>query len=458
MERFIDRIEEMNILEKEYKKKSASFVVVYGRRRVGKTTLLTEFLKNKHALYFLATQESENANMKLFQEKVADFTENELLKEVRVDRWDTIFKAIIAKKWDEKPVIVIDEFQYLGKVNAAFPSVFQRIWDELLKAQNIMIILCGSLISMMVSQTLSYESPLYGRRTAQIRLKQIPFIYYRDFFQNHVERDLVERYAVTGGVPKYIESFDDQEDIYDSIRENVLDKSSYLYEEPYFLLQQEVKDVGTYFSILKAIAAGNRKISEIASAMEVHATDLTRSLKTLMDLDLLEREVPITEKNPDKSKKGLYKISDQYINFWFRFIYPNQGDIEQGNTEYVISKIQKSFVRNHVAFVYEDICRERLAKLTDFPYHFSKYGRYWDKNIEIDVVGINEEENSILFGECKYWNKPVDVDVFYALKKKASEVKWGEQDRTEVFVLFSMEGYSKELTKLQKTEKNLFLM
>ena len=365
--------------------------------------MLTEFLKNKHALYFLATQESENANMKLFQEKVADFTGNELLKEVRVDRWDTIFKAIIAKKW-----------------------------DELLKAQNIMIILCGSLIPMMVSQTLSYESPLYGRRTAQIRLKQIPFIYYRDFFQNHVERDLVERYAVTGGVPKYIESFDDQEDIYDSIRENLLDKSSYLHEEPYFLLQQEVKDVGTYFSILKAIAAGNRKISEIASAMEVHATDLTRSLKTLMDLDLLEREVPITEKNPDKSKKGLYKISDQYINFWFRFIYPNQGDIEQGNTEYVIGKIQKGFVRNHVAFVYEDICRERLAKLTDFPYHFSKYGRYWDKNIEIDVVGINEEENSILFGECKYWNKPVDVDVFYALKKKASEVKWGEQDRTEV--------------------------
>lgn len=458
MEKFIDRESEMKTLEKEYAKKQSSFVVVYGRRRVGKTTLLTRFLQNKPALYYLVTQESEIINMKLFQEKVCEFTQNDLLKEVTVDRWDTLFKAVISKKWEEKPIIVIDEFQYLGKMNSAFPSVLQRIWDEILRTENVMVILCGSLISMMVSQTLSYDSPLYGRRTAQIRLKQIPFVYYHEFYHDRSLQELVERYAVTGGVPKYIESFDDDMDIYESIQQNILDKSSYLYEEPYFLLQHEVKEVGTYFSILRAIAFGNRKMSQIAALLEVSPSDLSRPLKTLMDLDLVEREVPVTEKNTEKSKKGLYRITDQYINFWFTFIYPNQSDLEQGNTEYVLQKIEKSFVRNHVAFVYEDICRERLAKQNLTSFHFTKYGRHWDKNTEIDIVGINEEENQILFGECKYWSNKVDVDIYYDLKEKASKVSWSNQKRKEIFVLFSIHGFTDELLELQKKESDLILL
>lgn len=185
-----------------------------------------------------------------------------------------------------------------------------------------MVILCGSLISMMVSQTLSYDSPLYGRRTAQIQLKPIPFRYYREFFPERSVRELVELYYVTGGVPKYIELFSGGGDIYSAIRDNVLDRAGYLYDEPYFLLQKEVAEIGNYFSIIRAIAAGSSRLSAISGALEVKATSLTKYLKTLIDLDILEREVPVTEKNPELCKRGLYRIKDNYIRFWFVFVYP----------------------------------------------------------------------------------------------------------------------------------------
>ena len=189
----------------------------------------------------------------------------------------------------------IDEFHYIGKSNPAFPSVFQRIWEEILKTRSVMVILCGSLISMMESQTLAYNSPLYGRRTAQIRLKQIPFRYYKHFFPDKDENRLIEMYSVTGGVHKYIESFSECNDIYEAIEKNILNPMGYLYDEPHFLLQQEVTEIGSYFSVIKAIATGNSKLSSIATVLEVKSTSLTKYLKTLIDLDILEREVPITE-------------------------------------------------------------------------------------------------------------------------------------------------------------------
>ncbi len=241
MLRFIDREQEMETLQREYDRSGSSLVILYGRRRVGKTTLISEFIRDKKALFFLASEESEAQNRAIFKDIAAEFIDSELLRAANKSSWDAIFRAILGAPFDSKPVIVIDEFQYIGKSNPAFPSVFQRIWEEQLKDKSIMVILCGSLISMMVSQTLAYSSPLYGRRTAQIRLGPIPFKYYRSFFPGLGDRQLIDTYAVTGGVPKYVESFSGQNDIYRAIQECVLDRSGYLYDEPRFLLQKRLR-------------------------------------------------------------------------------------------------------------------------------------------------------------------------------------------------------------------------
>ena len=461
LEKFIDREQELDTLQDEYERRGSSLVILYGRRRAGKTTLITEFIRDKNALFFLASEESEAQNRSAFKEKAADFIDSALLREAGVSNWDTIFAAIMEHSFDSKPVIVIDEFQYIGKSNPAFPSVFQRIWEEQLKNKSVMVILCGSLISMMESQTLSYNSPLYGRRTAQIRLGQIPFRYYGEFFPGRSRKELIEMYAITGGVPKYIEVFSESKEIYRAIQKNVLNRSGYLYDEPHFLLQQEVSEIGSYFSVIKAIAAGNHKLAAISSALEVKATSLTKYLKTLIDLDILEREVPVTEEKPEKSKRGLYRIKDNYLRFWFAFVYPNMSFIESGNSRIVLDKIRKGLVTSHTAFVYEDVCREKMWDLNAegaWPFHFSKIGRTWDGDVEIDIAALDPEGGNLILGECKYWQEPVGLNVLRDLEKKAESVSWGKQRRHVWYVLFSTGGFTEELQQLAASRADVLLV
>lgn len=460
MKKFVDREKEMQFLEEEYERTGSSLVILYGRRRVGKTELSSAFMKNKNALYFLVTEESEIQNRNAFKDAVADFCENELLKSAKIDSWEIVFKTLCDKAENEKLLLIIDEFQYLGKSNHAFLSVFQKILDTMLKDKNIMVILCGSLVSMMESQTLNYTSPLYGRRTGQIKLKQIPFSYYHEFFPNKPRKELIEYYSATGGVPKYIELFYDSKDIYTAIDKNILSKSSFLYDEPNFLLQREVTEVGSYFSVIKAIAAGNQKLSKIAGTLELKQTGLTKYLKTLIDLDILEREVPITEENPSKSKRGLYKIKDNFILFWFKFVYPNLSFIESGNSELAMKKIKSNLVSGHISYVYEDICIEKMWKLNaeyKWNFTFDKVGRWWNNDSEIDVVAFDSTGNDIVFGECKYWEGKVGINILITLEEKVKSVEWKKGKRSEHFILFSINGFTDELIGLAKTRNDVLL-
>lgn len=460
MGKFIDRVEELKFLNKEYEKNESSLVVLYGRRRIGKTSIIKEFGKDKDMIYFLATEESEIQNMMNFCTKISEYLKYGKVL-INMNNWIEVFKFLVMQKTDRKKVIVIDEFQYLGKTNPSFPSVFQKIWDEILKDENVMVILCGSLINMMQNQVLNYSSPLYGRRTGQIRLKQIPFKYYSNFFEKELNRrEQIERYSVTGGVPKYIESFRNSQNIFEQIKENILNNQSYLYEEPYFLLQNEVSEIGSYFSIIKSIAAGNRKLGKIAASLCVNQTSLSKYLQTLINLDIIEREVPITEQNPDKSKKGQYRIKDNFICFWFKFIYPSRDLLELGEERMCLDKIRNNFVDNHVAFIYEDICRQEMWDLNisqRLGMNFDKLGKWWDNNEEIDIVGIDTSENNIIFGECKYTNKKMDVDVYYKLKEKAKLVDWNRENRNEKYILFSISGYTDKLRELSLSDNDIIL-
>ena len=464
--KFIGRKREMEKLESEYSRDS-SFVVIYGRRRVGKTTLIKEFLKDKTAFYFLATEEIESQSMKRLAGVVARTTKNRLLQNATFTDWLDLFQVIADYEPEKKKVLVIDEFPYLVKTNSAFPSVLQNAWDEILKDNNLMLILSGSLIGMMQKHALSYDSPLYGRRTSQMRLAPLPFT---DIYavQNLSFTESVEQYAVTGGVPKYLEFFEDGRELTEQIKDAVLSKNGFLYEEPFFLLKSESMTAVNYFSIIKAIADGNHKIGKIAGVLGIESSKLTPYLSTLSDLGFVEKRTPVTEKNPEKSRKGLYFIADNFIRFWFRYVYPYKGELELDNMQIVLEEMKKDFETKFVAFAYEDICKDIFANLckrgvVDFVP--SRIGAYWlndyTGDTEIDVMAVDNQNKRIFAGECKYHRNPVDASVYYALKEKvldAGEIRKSYPVYDVIYGVFSKSGFTQRMLDAARETSNLVLV
>lgn len=459
---FIGRKKELQTLTDNYNKNS-SFVVIYGRRRVGKTTLITEFIKNKHALYFLATEEVESQNMRRFTDSLAEFTSQEHLKNATYTDWLVLFQLFADHNPGERKILIIDEFQYLVQTNSAFPSLLQKAWDEILQKQNIMIILCGSYIRMMTTHTLSRSSPLYGRRTAQILLKPLKFLELAEHYTNKTFTELIELYALTSGVPKYLEFFDNANGTLENIRQHVLNTNGFLYEEPLYLLEKEVKDPVSYLSIMKAIAHGNHKLSQLAGVLELKANNLSPYLATLIDLGLVERRVPATEKYPEKSRRGLYFIKDTFIRFWFLFVYPNKGELERDRIEPTLEKIQKGFVRHYLSFIYEDVCKEIFLKLCDEGrVNFSPQivGSYWNQSstVEIDVVGINHDTKEMFVGECKYFSgdKFITPEIYQELKIKCQTPDFNDYHVT--YGLFTPTGFDPRLLEEAKKNDKLVLV
>lgn len=464
--KFLGREKEILDLEKEYAR-DGGFVVIYGRRRIGKTTLIKQFIKSKTAFYFLATKEVESQSMKRFAGVIARTTGNSVLQKAAFSDWLDLFQAVADYKPNEKKVLVIDEFPYLVKVNDSFPSILQNAWDEILKDSNVMLILCGSLISMMKKHALSYESPLYGRRTAQMRIAPLPFTTVYENQKLSFE-EAAEQYSITGGVPKYMEFFSDGQPLYEQIKENVLSKNGFLYEEPNFLLTDEVQVLTNYFSIIKVIADGNHKLGTIAGILGLETSALTPYLKTLSELGFTEKQVPVTEKNAEKTRKGLYFISDNFLRFWFRYVYPYKGELELDNMQISLDELDKDFKEKFVAFAYEDICKEIFARLcSDKAIDFtpSKIGSYWlnDKsgNTQIDVMAVDTVNKRLFAGECKYHNQPIDADVYFELVKKvdnSSEIKSAFKDYTVIYGVFSKSGFTSRMTDISNSNPNLFLI
>lgn len=464
--KFIGRQAELAKLNAEYERDS-SFVVIYGRRRVGKTTLIKEFLKEKTAFYYLATEELESQSMKRLAGVIARMTQNSLLQKAVFTDWLDLFQIIADYEPGKKKVLVIDEFPYLVKTNPAFPSILQNAWDEILKDSNVMLILSGSLIGMMQKHALSYDSPLYGRRTSQMRLAPLSFT---DIYavQKLPFDKAVEQYAVTGGIPKYLEFFEDNRELVEQLKDTVLSKSGFLYEEPFFLLKSESMTAVNYFSIIKAIADGNHKLGKIAGSLGLETSGVTQYLSTLADLGFIEKRTPITEKNPEKSRKGLYFISDNFIRFWFRYVYPYKGELELDNMQIVLDEINKDFIRKYVAFAYEDICKDIFADLCRkgrIPFTPSRIGSYWlndyGGNTEIDVMAVDHQNKRIFAGECKYHAKPVDASVYFTLKEKVSkavEIRKAFPGYDVIYGVFSKSGFTQRMIDTAGGNSHLLLI
>ena len=320
---------------------------------------------------------------------------------------------------------------------------------------------------MMLKHTLSYDSPLYGRRTAQMRLSSLPFndVYMASGLT--FER-AVEQYAITGGVPKYLEFFEDGRELVDQIKDVVLNKSGFLYEEPFFLLRSESLSAVNYFSIIKTIADGNHKLGKIASALNQDTSSITPYLSTLTELGFIEKRIPVTEKNPEKTRKGLYFISDNFIRFWFHYVYPYKGELELDNVQIVLDEINKDFKEKFVAFAYEDICKEifqNLCKKGSIDFVPSRIGSYWlndfNNDTEIDVMAIDNQNKRIFVGECKYHNKSVDAQVYFSLKEKVEnndEIKKGFTGFELIYGLFSKSGFTNRMLDIAKENVDILLI
>jgi AAA+ ATPase superfamily predicted ATPase len=445
---FVNRESELTVLKREYEKKESSFTVIYGRRRVGKTALIGEYIKGKPAIYIYATERKLKEQLKQISRQVVEYIGKDYLENIEFTDFEQLLQLLAEHIGDRKLVFVFDEYQNLAQLDKSFSSMLMKVWDLKLKSQNIHVILCGSVISMMYSEALSYSSPLYGRRTSNIHLKPLAFHHIGGFVKGVSKIDRMNIYASFGTIPKYLELYDDRKSFLENIRDNILDKNSYLYQEVKFLLKEEISEPTTYFNILEAISDGETKIGKIGSKLNVHSSYLTRYMRKLVDLDIVEKEVPVTEKVPSKSKMGQYKIKDKFIKFWFYYVYRNYSYLEIGNVDYVMDEIKRTFNEQFVAFSFEDYVKELVTHdpLEFLGFRPRKIGRWWDNSEEIDLVAIGD--NSAAFIECKWRNQKVDYGVYNNLTRKADIVSLPPGLKKE-YVIFSKSGFKDNLEEAE---------
>lgn len=447
--RFINRENELRFLEEKWRTPGPQLIVLWGKRRVGKTELIKEFMKNKPSVYFLSESTSEKEQLIKFSRAIGEFFKESLLQTRGFNEWEEAFRYL--KEKNQKIVVIVDEFPYLIQSNKAIPTIFQKGWDEYLSKSRIYLVLLGSSISMMEREVLGHRAPLFGRRTGQWQLTPMAFHEISDFRRGKTFEDRIMHYSLAGGIPAYWLQFSKENDFYTNLKEKALRKGEFLYNEVEFLLREELREPRYYFALLQAIAQGKRKLSEIVNATGLSQAIANKYLGVLTDLKIVERELPITEEKPLKSKKGLYRISDEFFNFWFRFIFPWRGELEVGRVDDVLSKIKRG-MSQYISFVYEKVARETIWRFTDLFFPFEKAGKWWEKNEEIDIVATNSELNSILFGEVKWSNKPVGIDIYENLKLKAQRVFWGKRGRKEFYCLFSKSGFTEAMLKRAKKE------
>ena len=433
MDGFIGRAKELSLLEKEYSKGS-DLILVTGRRRVGKTRLLKEFMKGKDAVYYLATNEAETDMLKDFWDTVRPEGSMGI-----PENWKQVFSSLVDGK---RKLLVIDEFSYMVKMSSSFLVRFQGIYDEILKGSGITTVLCGSHMSIMNRLSEDVGGPLYGRFDRRIVLKPLPFDDIPS--SGDIRRD-IELYSLHGGVPRYMELLDPVSPR-ENVIVNIMEPNSMMFGDPLLLLQTDAGDSNVYLSILRAVANGGHRSIDISSALEMPAGRLSPYLMRLMEIGMLRKEFPVFEKNEDSSKLGRYFLEDRFIQFWFRFVYPYRSALVRGEDTYAISRFDTDFIQRHVSFVFEDLCRDVVRKNhSRVGFVPERVGRYWSKDTEVDIVAIDSLSMKAFVGECKYRkDRPVDRHVLNELRAKVFRIR--DLIGYEItYGLFSISGFDESL-------------
>lgn len=402
---FFGRKKELANLEKMYQSNKFECAIVYGRRRIGKTTLINEFIKDKKTIYFQAQQTNEKMNLQLFSQSVYHtFQDSRYLPPF--ENFVSALHYIRELAEQEKLVLFIDEYPYLAESVPGISSILQEFIDRYFSNQpNLMIILCGSSISFMENQVLGYQSPLYGRRTGQFKINPLSIWETKEMLPGFSNQDLFAAHSITGGIPAYLAYMDDQESIKDNILHQFLDPNQFLFQEPTNLLLQELREPARYDAILQSIAQGASKRNEISTKTNIPNGTIGSYLNTLMDLNIIKKVTPLFQK---EGRKSIYVISDSFFYFWYRFISRNLNLIERQTPEIAWENIDP-YLSDWLGSCFETLCYEWCFKAyKQLPFTFQDIGRWWGNNPiekrqeEIDLIAYKDHQ--ALFMECKYRN------------------------------------------------------
>lgn len=447
MAMFLGRQSELAVLNNEFYKEAFSFSVIYGRRRVGKTTLIKEFVKDKPAIYFQAIVSSEKDNLENFSRSVGAFEGKNLEAYYSYASFSSLFDAITQMAQKQPMVLVIDEFPYLARSYPEISSILQyyidHIWNDV---EGLHLILAGSSMSFMEHQVLGYESPLYGRKTSQLKVFPFTFKETVEFFPDLDGESILIYYGVTGGIPLYLTFMDPNRSVEDNFLHTFLNKNSAIFEEPYNLLQQELRNPASYSAILTAMAGGASKQNEIATKSGLSTSLTSKQIETLMDLGIVEKKMPIGQSG---KKLAVYAIKDGLFRFWYKFLAKNLSYVELEQTQVLVSFIQ-SQMPEFLSSVFEEVSREWVVeqmKDGKLQHIYGNLGSWWGTNPhtrsqeEIDICGLDLLEENVLLGECKWRNEPVHKSVLKKIVQRGEDLF---SDKNREYLIFSKSGYNPE--------------
>ncbi len=457
MDTFIDREQELTALEQRWTTKQAELLIVYGRRRVGKTELLLRFARHsaKRYLYFLATQGTQAEQLRQLSEILRQTFQDPLLRTLTFSDWNTVFTYLGQQARQKRLLVILDEFPYLCEATPELPSIIQRFWDLEGQHSRLFLVLCGSQLGFMERKVLGERSPLYGRRTGQLRLQPLDFRAASQFFPGYEPRERLLAYGMLGGMPAYLRRFSPALSLKANLLRELLNVQGYLYEEPRFLLRMELRDVRVYASMLGAIASGCTRLNEIAQRVGVPVHTASKYLSVLQELALIVREVPFTARAPQRSKRGRYRILDPFLRFWYRFVYPHASLIEAGQGRLVYERFIAPQLDTYMGSIFEEVVRTYLeryaARELGLP-PVVRTGRIWSGDFDVDLVA-EHVDGSWTIGECKWARRPVGVRVLTVLlqrhKRLGQMIRLPKRIR---YLVASGGGFSPGLLRQQRDE------
>ena len=454
---FIGRERELVTLNQLYASDKFEFVVIYGRRRVGKTALISRFIDEKNAIYFMGVESNTKQNLENFSKSILSHRTG-INVETSFLSFQAALEYVFKLSEKERMILAIDEYPYVARSSKSLASTIQLLIDQYKDTSKLMLILCGSSMSYMEDHVLAYKAPLYGRRTAQMKILPFDFEETCHYFKHFTAEEKAYIYGIVGGTPQYLLQMNDTLSIEDNIKNTFLNPSSALFEEPENLLKQEVREPALYNAIITAIATGASRMSEISGKVGENTNICSAYVKNLISLGIIEKETPYGEK---VSRKSIYSIADNMFRFWYRFVPENFSIISRGAADLAYRRIEP-YLSDHMGKVFEEICKQYLWKLLlngECPVEFSSLGRWWGndprekRQTEIDILA-EQDKSTALFGECKWTNEKVDLSVLEKLVTRSELFSYSHIQ----YYLFAKSGFTKGCIDRAKEMGNVRLV